>query len=173
MDEGANETGGDWGDNPSSEADDQPLRQGHPNHTKAMRVSALMFAIPLLIGALVAEYATPFPNFIIAGPVALILLVLVVFLPHRRYAARGHAMSDDRLRVVKGIMFHSDTIVPFGRVQHIDVGRGPIERYYGLATLQLYTAGSHGDVVSLPGLAHEDALAMRETIRAHIKRESV
>ena len=43
----------------------------------------------------------------------------------------------------------------------------------GLATLQLYTAGSHGDVVSLPGLAHEDALEMRETIRAHIKRESL
>jgi len=173
MDEGANETGKGRVDTFGSGADDQPLRQGHPNHTKAMRLSALLFSIPVLIGALVAEYLTPWPNFVIAGPVALILVVLVVFLPHRRYAARGHAMSDDRLRVVKGIMFHSDTIVPFGRVQHIDVDRGPIERYYGLATLQLYTAGSHGDVVSLPGLAHEDALEMRETIRAHIKRESV
>ena len=157
----------------ASTADDQPLRQGHPNHPKAMRVATVLTAIPLLIGALVAEYLTAFPNFIIAAPVALILLLVTVFLPQRRYAVRGHAMSDDRLRVVKGIMFHSDTVVPFGRVQHIDVDRGPIERYYGLATLQLYTAGSHGDVVSLPGLAHEDALEMRETIRAHIKRESL
>ena len=68
---------------------------------------------------------------------------------------------------------HTDTVVPFGRVQHIDVDRGPIERYYGIATLQLYTAGSHGDVVTLSGLSHDDALAMRETIRAHIKRESL
>ncbi|GAB5348849.1 PH domain-containing protein [Alteriqipengyuania sp. 357] len=156
-----------------ADADGQPLEQGHPNHPKAMRVAALLTATPLLIGALVAEYATPFPNFLIVGPVALILAWLVIFLPHRRYAARGHAISADRLRVVKGILFHSDTVVPFGRVQHIDVDRGPIERYYGLATLQVYTAGSHGDVVSLPGLAHEDALAMRETIRAHIKRESL
>ncbi|MBB3034475.1 PH domain-containing protein [Alteriqipengyuania lutimaris] len=156
-----------------SDPDDQPLTQGHPNHPKAMRVAALLAALPLLIGALVAEYLTEFPNFLIAGPVALILLVVVVFLPHRRYAARGHAMSDDRLRVVRGIMFHSDTVVPFGRVQHIDVDRGPIERYYGLATLQLYTAGSHGDVVGLPGLSHADALDMRETIRAHIKREAL
>lgn len=156
----------------SGDADGQPLVQGHPNHPKAMRVEALFVAVPLLIGALVAEYATPFPNFIIAGPVALLLAVLVIVLPHRRYAARGHALSDDRLRVVRGILFHSDTVVPFGRVQHIDVDRGPVERYYGLATLQLYTAGSHGDVVRLPGLSHEDALAMREAIRGHIKRES-
>ena len=153
--------------------EDEPLQQGHPNHPKAMRVKALLVAVPLLIGAIVAEYATPFVPFVILGPVALLLAVLVIFLPHRRYAARGYALGEDRLRVVRGILFHSDTIVPFGRVQHIDVDRGPIERYYGLATLQLYTAGSHGDVVSLPGLAHEDALAMRETIRAHIKRESL
>tara|TARA_B100000678_G_scaffold158800_1_gene132703 strand:+ start:59 stop:580 length:522 start_codon:yes stop_codon:yes gene_type:complete len=172
MDEVANETGEGRVDDPVGVVDGQPLVQGHPNHPKAMRVAAVLAALPVLIGALVAEYFTPFPNFLIAGPVALILIWLVVFLPHRRYAARGHAMSDDRLRVVKGLLFHSDTIVPFGRVQHIDVDRGPIERYYGLATLQLYTAGSHGDVVSLPGLAHEDALEMRETIRAHIKRES-
>ncbi|MEC8178675.1 MAG: PH domain-containing protein, partial [Pseudomonadota bacterium] len=134
---------------------------------------AVLVALPLLIGALVAEYLTPFPNFLIAGPVALILLLVVIMLPHRRYAVRGYALSDDRLRVVRGMMFHSDTVVPFGRVQHIDVDRGPIERYYGLATLQLYTAGSHGDVISLPGLAHQDALDMRETIRAHIKRASL
>ncbi|KPM13195.1 hypothetical protein WG75_13230 [Citromicrobium sp. WPS32] len=157
----------------ATQGDEQPLHQGHPNHPKAMRVAAVLVALPLLIGALVAEYLTPFPNFLIAGPVALILLLVVIMLPHRRYAVRGYALSEDRLRVVRGMMFHSDTVVPFGRVQHIDVDRGPIERYYGLATLQLYTAGSHGDVISLPGLAHQDALDMRETIRAHIKRASL
>jgi uncharacterized protein len=157
----------------ATQGDEQPLQQGHPNHPKAMRVEAVLVALPLLIGALVAEYLTPFPNFLIAGPVALILLLAVIMLPHRRYAVRGYALSEDRLRVVRGMMFHADTVVPFGRVQHIDVDRGPIERYYGLATLQLYTAGSHGDVISLPGLAHQDALDMRETIRAHIKRASL
>jgi uncharacterized protein len=62
---------------------------------------------------------------------------------------------------------------PFGRVQHIDVHRGPLERFYGLATLVLHTAGNHNASVALPGLAHEDALAMREEIRAHVKRETM
>ena len=151
----------------ASTADDQPLRQGHPNHPKAMRVATVLTAIPLLIGALVAEYLTAFPNFIIAAPVALILLLVVVFLPQRRYAVRGHAMSGDRLRVVKGIMFHSDTVVPFGRVQHIDVDRGPIERYYGLATLQLYT-----DRLIADGLIPEGEIEdMKAAFQARLNEE--
>ena len=82
-------------------------------------------------------------------------------------------MTGDRLRVVRGIWFRSDTVVPFGRVQHIDVDRGPIERYFDLATLTLHTAGSHNASVHLPGLQHDRALAMREEIRAHIKREAL
>ena len=64
-------------------------------------------------------------------------------------------------------------MVPFGRVQHIDVHQGPIERAYGLATLVLHTAGTHNASVALPGLGHDDALAMREDIRAHVKRETM
>jgi len=82
-------------------------------------------------------------------------------------------MGADRLRVVRGLLFRSDTVVPFGRVQHIDVDQGPLERYYGLATLTLHTAGSHNASVHLPGLLNEDAAAMREVIRAHIKRETL
>ena len=97
-------------------------------------------------------------------------------LPHpvrheRVVAARGHALGDGRLRVVRGLLFHSDTVVPFGRVQHIDVDQGPLERAYHIATLTVHTAGSHNASVQLPGLAHADALAMRETIRAAIRRD--
>ena len=75
--------------------------------------------------------------------------------------------------MVRGLLFRSDTVVPFGRVQHIDVLQGPIERGYGLATLVLHTAGTHNASVTLPGLAHADAAAMREEIRAHVKRETM
>ena len=62
--------------------------------------------------------------------------------------------------------------MPFGRVQHIDVDQGPLERAFHLATLTVHTAGSHNASVSLPGLAHEDAVAMREEIRAAIRRDT-
>ena len=80
-------------------------------------------------------------------------------------------MGTGRLRVVRGYMFYRDTFVPFGRIQHIDVDQGPIDRRYGLATLTVHTAGNHNSTVALPGLAHADALAMREASRAAIRHE--
>ncbi len=95
----------------------------------------------------------------------------VIFVPARKYARWGYRMSSDRLRVVRGYLFYSDTIVPFSRVQHIDVEQGPIQRSYGLATLTVHTAGNYNNTVSLPGLLHSDALGMRDAISSHIKRD--
>ena len=104
--------------------------------------------------------------------VLLIALALIIRVPARRYGSRGYQISADRLRVVRGLLFRSDTVVPFGRVQHIDVNQGPLDRFFGLATLTLHTAGNHNASVSLPGLGEELAREMREDIRAHIRRET-
>jgi len=145
----------------------------HPNYVKVVRLGTLVAALPFVIGALVFEVAGKLPHGAFLAPVLLVVLYLIIRVPLRRYHARGYQLGGDRLRVVRGLLFRSDTVVPFGRVQHIDVHQGPIERVYGLGTLVLHTAGTHNASVSLPGLAHADALAMREEIRAHVRRETV
>ena len=143
-----------------------------PRYKTMMRVVAALIAVALLIGASVAEIAIPGWTGVIWVPAAFVIVYLVFYLPMRRYATRGYSLVEERLRVVRGVLFHSDTVVPFGRVQHIDVGQGPLERGFGLATLTVHTAGSHNASVSLNGLAHADALAMREEIRAAIRRDT-
>ncbi|WP_374407053.1 PH domain-containing protein [Pelagerythrobacter sp.] len=145
----------------------------HPDHVRALRATAIIGALPFVIGALVLEIAGFLPPGAFLVPVLLVAAFVVVRMPLRRYSARGYVMGEDRLRVVRGILFRSDTVVPFGRVQHIDVDQGPLERIYDLATLTLHTAGNHNASVHLPGLAQADALAMRETIRARIKRDTM
>ena len=113
------------------------------------------------------------PFGVIAGPALIVALILIVRLPARRYATRGYQLGADRLRVVRGVLWHSDTVVPFGRVQHIDVDQGPIERALDIASLTVHTAGNHNSSVSLPGLGEARAAEMREAIRAHIRRESM
>ena len=144
----------------------------HPNYVKVVRLGTLLFVLPFAIGALAMEIAGVLPRGAFLVPVLLLAIWLIVRAPLRRYHARGYQMGGDRLRVVRGLLFQSDTVVPFGRVQHIDVHQGPLERGYGLATLVLHTAGNHNASVSLPGLGHDDAMAMREEIRAHVKRET-
>lgn len=157
-------------------AGDDELTKLHPNYKLLMRIAALFIGVLILFGSTVVDgvlsdrVGTPFG--IVVAP-AFILAIIVGFrVPVRRYNARGYQMSEDRLRVVRGIWWHSDTVVPFGRVQHIDVDQGPIERGLGIATLTLHTAGNHNSSVRLPGLGHQIAVEMREEIRAHIKRES-
>jgi len=145
----------------------------HPNHVKVLRVATAIATIPFVIGSLVLEFAGLLPTGVFIVPVLLVAALAIVRAPLRRYAARGYVMGEDRLRVVRGLWFRSDTVVPFGRVQHIDVDQGPLERAYGLATLTLHTAGNHNASVALPGLADADARAMRETIRARIRRDTM
>lgn len=152
---------------------DETLTQLHPNHIKAVRLATGLTALPFLIGALVLESSGVLPTGVIVGPVLLVAILAIYRLPLRRHLARGYTMSADRLRVARGIWFRRDTVVPFGRVQHIDVNQGPIERAYGIATLTLHTAGTHNASVHLPGLEHGLATRMREEIRSHIKREAL
>ncbi|MHA7820465.1 MAG: PH domain-containing protein [Erythrobacter sp.] len=157
--------------------DDSALTRLHPNYKLLMRLAAIIGALVVAVAGIVVDYIARteagFPFGVIQFPAFAIALFIAIRVPLARYNARGYQMSDDRLRVVRGVLFHSDTIVPFGRVQHIDVDQGPIERALGIATLTLHTAGSHNASVHLPGLGHDLAIQMRETIRAHIKRESM
>ncbi len=152
---------------------DEALEQLHPSYVHVVRIEAVLVMVPFLIGSLVIEGADVLPTGLAFAPLLLIAVIVIALFPLRRYRARGFAMSDDRLRVVRGVLFHADVVVPFSRVQHIDVTQGPIERLFGLATLTLHTAGTHNHSVALPGLAHEQATAMREEIRQHVKRESM
>ncbi|WP_242447507.1 PH domain-containing protein [Aurantiacibacter aquimixticola] len=153
--------------------DDEPLTKLDPSYTTVMRIEGLLTTLPFIIGAGVLSVMDIVPSWVPGIPVLILAILLIGVLPAKRYRSRGYQMSDDRLRVVKGVMFHSDTVVPFSRVQHLDVEQGPLERGFGIARLILHTAGTHNASVTLPGLAHADATAMREEIRQHVKRESL
>jgi uncharacterized protein len=157
----------------------EELTKLHPDHIKVTRIVSAIWMLVLAIPCAVIEFAlystgdSPIPNGPFIGLWLAFAIYIVTFLPHRRYVNRGYHMGADRIRIVRGYLFYSDTIVPFGRIQHIDLDQGPIQRRYDLATLTVHTAGNHNSTVSLPGLLHEDAAAMREGIRAHIKRDAI
>ena len=153
--------------------DEEALDKLHPDFVKVVRIEAALAMFPFLVAALILELSGTLPTGLAILPMVVVALAIVALLPLRRYNARGFAMSDDRLRVVRGVLFRADVVVPFSRVQHLDVTQGPIERLFGLATLTLHTAGTHNHSVALPGLDHARASAMREEIRQHVKRESM
>lgn len=145
----------------------------NPAYVTTSRIATGLGLLPFLIGAGVLETAQLWSPGAIIVPALALYAYAAFFVPARKYRHWGYAMRVDRLRIVRGYMYHRDTVVPFGRIQHIDVEQGPIQRRYDLATLIVHTAGNHNSTVSLPGLLHVDALAMRETIRAAIRQDTV
>ncbi|VAV93121.1 transmembrane protein, distant homology with ydbS [hydrothermal vent metagenome] len=155
----------------------QGLTPLHPSQKSLIRVMTILGAIPLVIGAGVAEYILQNELGISPGsilvPVAIAMLILIFSLPHRKYRRWGYDMGEKQLRVLRGFLWRTDTIVPFNRIQHIDVAQGPLQRAFGLSTLIVHTVGTHNSIVSLPGLATMDAEAMRETIKGHIRQDMI
>jgi uncharacterized protein len=81
----------------------------------------------------------------------------------RRYGSWGYAERDDDLLVRRGVMFARLSVVPYGRMQFIDVTAGPLERAFGLATVRLHTAAAATDA-RIPGLTREDAGRLRDRL---------
>lgn len=145
-----------------------------PSYRWVLRVHLMLTWVPLLVGALIADNflfeGAPFRGYL-SGIVGLLALAAVTVVPRRIYRRLGYRLADRNLRIVKGWLFHTDTIVPFVRVQHIDVARGPLDKFFGTASLVVHTAGTHNSVVTLPGLDPEKAADMREAIRAEIRTD--
>ncbi|WP_284734483.1 PH domain-containing protein [Sphingosinicella terrae] len=149
----------------------------HPNQLWVLRVRGLITAVPILLAAVMADLGplreTPVPPGAVGGGILVALLASLIVLPPRRYRAWAYREEADELHIRSGLLVRSSTVVPFGRVQHIDVTHGPVERRFGLATLVLHTAGTRGASVPLPGLLQAEAEAMRDRIRAKIRQDLV
>lgn len=108
------------------------------------------------------------PNGLAAVPALAIGAWLTFVAPGRKFGHWGFALDDRELQVAHGWLMRVHTIVPIGRVQHIDVSQGPIERACGVATVVLHTAGTDHSRVAVPGLSREAAEGVRDRIRAAI-----
>lgn len=153
---------------------DPPLLRPEPAYRHVLRINAAIMWVPLLIGALVADRlllaATPFA-WLAPLVIGAVTLLAVIVAPDRIYRRLGYRIDERLLQAVRGWLIHVDTIVPFVRVQHIDVTRSLFDKMFGTASLIVHTAGTHNSIVRVDGLAPANALAMRDTIRAHIRTD--
>lgn len=101
-------------------------------------------------------------GWLVAG-VAVIAFAWLWWLIGRRVRSYGYAERDDDLLVRSGILFRRLVIVPYGRMQLVDVTTGPIDRMLGVTTLQLHTAAATTDA-TIPGLEEEVAAALRDRL---------
>jgi hypothetical protein len=84
----------------------------------------------------------------------------------RNYRAWGYAERAEDLLVRHGVAFRQLVVVPYGRMQFVDVTAGPLQRRFGVATVQLHTAAAATDA-QIPGLVPAEAARLRDRLAAH------
>ena len=83
---------------------------------------------------------------------------------NKQYAAWTYQLRSHDLVMSHGILWKSRRCIARGRVQHIDINSGPLDRRFGLVQVSIYVAGALGSVGSIPGLTPADAERLREAI---------
>jgi membrane protein YdbS with pleckstrin-like domain len=134
------------------------------------RIRTVWIIVGVLISAVVgtAVGLAPTEEYIEAPLGVLVfvgLLAVLGFYQFLRYRNWGFEVQEDAVYIEHGVLVRVKKVVPFVRIQHIDSRRGPVERATGLATLVIYTAGSRGADVSIPGLKPDRADELREKLR--------
>ncbi|MEL0625865.1 PH domain-containing protein [Salinibacterium amurskyense] len=126
----------------------------------------------LLIVGVILAIATSIPTFVsgiswfAALPISLGIIFLInILLTPRRVRAIGYMLREDDLVFRRGLMFRRVVAVPYGRMQLVDINRGPLDRAVGLSELKFVTAAASTGVV-IPGLPEQDAEELRDTLVA-------
>ena len=79
----------------------------------------------------------------------------------RRIRSWSYCEREDDLLVRRGVLVQRLSVIPYGRMQFIDVVAGPVERFYRLATVRMHTAAAFSDA-RIPGLPEEEAARLRD-----------
>ena len=157
-------TAGEAGLRPDTGDDSITWQRPSPRLLRARRIQVAVVAVVVAaIGGLIGGAAgTP----VIGLIVALVLLAVGLageWFVARRVAAWGYAERDDDLMVRRGVLIRRQSVVPYGRMQFIDVTAGPVERSLGLATVRMHTAAAASDA-RIPGLERAEASRLRDQL---------
>ncbi|MGX1543808.1 PH domain-containing protein [Streptomyces adustus] len=81
----------------------------------------------------------------------------------RNWRSWRYAERADDLLLSRGVLWRTETVVPYGRMQLVEVTSGPVMRWFGLAGVQLHTAAAATDA-TVPGLEPAEAQRLRDRL---------
>jgi membrane protein YdbS with pleckstrin-like domain len=132
-------------------------------------VAEVLLRVILLVIVAVGAYAAttlmsqPWPwAWTAAGLIAVGILIELVILP-RQAKAIGYMLRADDIVFRRGILWQRMIAVPYGRMQLVDITRGPVDRAFGIAKLKLVTAAATTGV-EIPGMTEDAAESLRDTL---------
>jgi uncharacterized protein len=101
----------------------------------------------------------------IAVSFAIVAIGCSILWAHLEWSRWSWTIFDDAIELRNGVVSRRASLVPFHRIQQIDLHRDPLERMLGLSSLVLRTAAATSDA-RIPGIDAGHAEGLRHQLLA-------
>jgi membrane protein YdbS with pleckstrin-like domain len=145
----------------------------HPNYWKVILINSFIFILilcfGLLLGLVFIQELSGFQSQLISMTIVLIVLILLfsrIAFRKKRFAFRNH---DVLFR--HGIIATNTIVIPYNRIQHVALHEGLVSRYFGLAKIEIFTAGGSSSDIEIPGIEKEQAENIKQLLMGKIQKQ--
>lgn len=143
----------------------------HPNYWKVTMINLFIVYLILGIGIWIALY---YENELFAYRLPLILtgiMLFWLFILRVSFKKKGFAFRTHDVLFRHGIIATNTIVIPYNRVQHVALHEGLISRYFGLAKIEIFTAGGNSSDIEIPGIAKEQAENIKQLLMGKIQKQ--
>ena len=141
--------------------DAAPFDPLDPAYLRMRMTAAAVFGAAVTIAGAALALLSRSWAVVVAAAIVLTLVALVTVARRIEVRYMGYLVREQDVSFRNGVIGRTVATAPFARVQHVAIHRGPLDRRFGLATLQMRTAGGS---ISIPGLRAELAESLKQLV---------
>jgi membrane protein YdbS with pleckstrin-like domain len=101
----------------------------------------------------------------------LVLFGLILFFVRLGFSKKGFAFRNHDVLFRQGVIATNIMVIPYNRIQHVALHEGIISRIFGLAKIEIFTAGGNSSDLEIPGIKKEHAENIKQLLMGKIQKE--
>ena len=145
----------------------------HPDYWKVILTGLTLFFLLIGIGAGLTVYFNEdlFPYISYCSVVYVVLLLLILFFSRISFKKKGFAFRTHDVLYRHGIIATNTLVIPYNRVQHVALHEGLLSRYFGLAKIEIFTAGGSSSDIHITGITKGQAESIKQLLMGKIQKQ--
>lgn len=151
------------------------LSSMHPSYKKVVLLNALLISLILVVAFGFISFAKneelTVTSWLVIGAILAVIVFLIVFFSLLSFKKKGFAFRNHDVIYRSGIIATNTMVIPYNRVQHVALHEGLISRYFGLAKVEIFTAGGSSSDIEIPGIAKEEAENIKQLLMGKIQKQ--
>ncbi|GAB3722267.1 PH domain-containing protein [Flavobacterium koreense] len=147
----------------------------HPKYLKVVLINSSLFIAVLVIGyflLLIFDKENISPKFSIQLAIAVVVVsILKLFFSILGFKKKAYAFRNHDVIYRSGIISTNTMVIPYNRVQHVALHEGFVSRIFGLAKVEIFTAGGSSSDLEIPGIEKEEAENIKQLLMGKIQKQ--